>query len=147
MTNRVGKSDAEALMNDLMPFATQMLTAYREFAPFGGYMKCDGEIVWEGARTELERTPSRTSIEILLDAHRRLARDRRIRACATVYDVRTVPPGRTEECDAIAVALDHESGYSVVVVHPYRFDASGDLEFAAPFANRGTCSVFGEEPA
>jgi hypothetical protein len=58
-----------------------------------------------------------------------------------VYDVRTIPPGATEKTDAIAVRLDHQAGYSVVVMIPYRL-ADGQLVKGTVFAVKGDASIF-----
>lgn len=132
-------------MNDLRPFAERMLREHREFFPFGGRMKLDGTIVWEGAQEEGNEHPqSQTLIDILLDAHQRQANEGQIKACATIYDVRVIPPGKAEKQDAIAIALDHCDGYSVVVFFPYYFGADGELNIEEPFANPGSAVVFGE---
>ncbi len=129
-------------MNDLLPFAKRMLTEEGEFLPFGGHLKPDGEIVWEGAQTESERPPSQELIDVLVQGHRRLAADKQIKACGTVYDILVNPPGKAKKGDAIAVALDHVSGYSVRVVFPYRFHEDGELEVDPPFATEGDGGVF-----
>jgi hypothetical protein len=138
-----GKADAELLMNDLLPFAQRMLRDHKEFLPFGGSMKPDGTIVWEGAYDGREQPPSEDLIELLRDSHSQHAQSKSIRACATLYDIRTIPPGRSEKQDAIACAIDHESGYSVVVIFPYHFDSAGELRVEDPFAITGDGVVFG----
>ncbi len=146
-TERRDKVDVEALMNDLLPFAQKMLREHREFLPFGAHMKPDGVIVWESAYDGREHPPPQDLIDLLRDAHQEQARSKSIKACATVYDIRTIPPGRVEEQDAIAVNLDHESGYSVVVIFPYSFRADGQLFVEPPFANKGDAAIFGEPRA
>ena len=46
-----------------------------------------------------------------------------------------------EKTDAIAVALDHRDGYSVMVIYPYRFHA-GRLVIEAPIAQQGAAEIF-----
>lgn len=101
------KEDAQTLVDEFMPFAKQMLVEYQEFLPFGGRMAIDGEIVHVGATTGEERSESQPLIDILREAHRGQARVGLIRASCTVYDIRTVPPNRTEKQDAIAFEIDH----------------------------------------
>ena len=141
--SRSDKADVEALMKDLLLFAEKMLREHKEFLPFGGHMKPDGTIVWQSAPEGREHPPSQDLIDLLLTTHQKQAGAREIKACATLYDARLIPPNRTEKRDAIAVALDHRSGYSVVVIFPYYFNAGGQLCIEQPFANKGQDMVFG----
>ena len=68
-------------------------------------------------------------------------RQRKYKATGIVYDVKTIPPGATEKTDAIAVRLDHQAGYSVVVMIPYRL-VDGQLVKGAVFAVKGDASIF-----
>jgi hypothetical protein len=137
-----GKADGEAFLDALLPFAEQMLREHREFFPFGGSMKPDGEIVHESSHTGSEHPPSQELIDLLRQAHQKAAAERQIRACAIVYDIRTVPPGRSQKQDAIALAVDHCGGYSAVVIFPYSFGADGELAIEAPFAVQGERAIF-----
>jgi hypothetical protein len=136
------KADGEKLLDSLLPFAEQMLQQYREFFPFGGHMTPDGTITKEGACNGTEHPPSQELIELLRQAHQRDADTQKLRACATIYDIRTVPPGRTEKQDAIAAAIDQVSGYSAVVIFPYSFDASQKLRVESPFVIEGAHDIF-----
>lgn len=136
------KEDAQALVDEFMPFAGQMLTKHREFFPFGGRMSVDGEITHEIASDGTEQPPSQTLIDLLRQAHRQQAAEREIRAACIVYDIRTIPPGKSEKQDAIAFELDHRDDYSVVVVFPYSFAGDGELQIEAPFASAGDGSIF-----
>jgi hypothetical protein len=140
--NAEAKADGEKLLDALMPFAKQMLQQHQEFFPFGGRMAPDGTITHEGAYNGTEQPPSQELIDLLRQAHQKDARDQKLRACATIYDIRTVPPGRTEKQDAIAAAIDHVSGYSVVVIFPYTIDAEKKLQVEAPFAVKGASEIF-----
>jgi hypothetical protein len=134
------KADGEKLLDSLLPFAEQMLQQHREFFPFGGHMTPDGTVTHEGAYNGTEHPPSQELIELLRQAHQRDAH--KLRACATIYDIRTIPPGRTEKQDAIAAAIDHVSGYSAVVIFPYTFDAAQKLRVESPFAVEGAHDIF-----
>jgi hypothetical protein len=136
------KEDAEALMNDLLPFAKRMLSDHGEFLPFGGVMETSGKIIWQGATTGEDHSPSKDLIEILRNAHIEAAQAGTIRASAIVYDVLIVPPGREVKQDAISVELDHRDNYSVVVHFPYSIDIDGDLSVEKPFAGAGSDLVF-----
>ncbi len=137
------KADAQELLDVLLPFAKQMLQQHREFFPFGGRMVQDGTIAHVGATDGTEHPPSQPLIQLMQDAFREEARTTNLRTCGILYDVRIVPPGRNDKQDAIAAALDHVSGYSVVVFFPYRFDESGELHVESPFASEGEYSIFG----
>jgi hypothetical protein len=134
--------DVDALINDLLPFAEKMLRKNREFLPFGGRIKTDGEIVWEGAYDGDELPLSQNLIDILHGSHRRLAGNHELRACAVVYDIRTIPPGRSKKQDAICFALDHIGGYSAYIVFPYKFTLLGKLTVDEAYATQGDSAIF-----
>jgi len=138
------KADVEQLLGSLLPFAQEMLQQHHEFFPFGGHIAMDGTIEHHGAYDGTEHPPSQTLIDILRQAFQRLAHDRNLRACAIIYDIRTIPPGRTEKQDAIAASVDHVSGYSAVIIYPYVFDAEQKLQVETPFAIEGPHEIFGQ---
>jgi hypothetical protein len=72
--------DLDALMNDLLPLAEQLLAKHREFYPFGGTIASDGRHVSIGAKTESDRPLSKELIDILTEAFRTDASDGKIRA-------------------------------------------------------------------
>jgi hypothetical protein len=136
------KSDAETLMNAMLPFAKKMLTNHGEFYPYGGAMQPDGKIVNVAGYDGRERPPSQEIIDLLNAEFRKDAANGRYKATAVVYDVRVVPPGKTERSDAIAVAVDHRDNYSVVVIFPYAVCAEGAVRIGEPFAEKGERSIF-----
>ena len=140
------KADSEQLLDSLLPFAEKMLKEHHEFFPFGGHMTPEGKIVHDGAYDGTEQPPSQTLINLLEQAFQRSAKNQNLRGCAIVYDIRTIPPGRTEKQDAIAASIDHASGYSVVVIYPYTFDSEKKLRVEAPFATEGSHKIFGQTP-
>jgi hypothetical protein len=136
------KEDAQALVDEFMPFAEQMLTKHQEFFPFGGRMSLDGEITHEGASDGSEQPPSQTLIDLLRKTHKQQAVQNEIRAACIVYDIRTIPPGMTEKQDAIAFEVDHRDDYSVLIVFPYSVAGTGELQIEAPFASAGDGAIF-----
>jgi len=142
-SNAKAKADAEELLGSLLPFAEKMLQEHHEFFPFGGHMETDGKIVHDGAYDGTEHPPSQALIDLLQKAFQQSASSNKLLTCAIVYDIRTIPPGRTEKQDAIAAAVDHASGYSVVVIYPYTFDAQKKLQVGASFATEGEYKIFG----
>src|SRR3546814_40230 len=62
------------LVDDLLPFAEKMLREHKEFLPFGGHMKPDGEVVWEGAYNGEELPLSQDLIDMLHESNRSMPR-------------------------------------------------------------------------
>jgi hypothetical protein len=137
------KSQCEELLNAVLPVAKKLLSAHGEFYPFGALMNPDGRIVQTAAYDGREHPPSQPLIDLLRQSFRAQAKDGAIIASATVYDVRTIPPGATEKTDAVAVELDHRDNYSVIVLFPYTI-AAGTAQFSGPFAQQGTFGIFGK---
>jgi hypothetical protein len=119
------KDECEELMSAVLPRAERQLAERGAFAPFGAVMAASGEI------TQVEGSP----VSAVQSALRERAAGNELRAAALVYDLRVLPPGSAEEADAVAIQLDHASGYCVVVTFPYRYTSSGGLVVDEPFAN------------
>ena len=136
------KHDLEQLLSSVMPFAQQMLTNYGEFIPYGSTMNSDGKIAAVGGDTGDEHPKSKEVIELLQGAFHRQAQGGTIRACALVYDIRTIPPGQTQKTDAVAVSLDHRGGMSIVVIHPYSIE-NKKVTFGKSWAIKGEGKIFG----
>ena len=136
------KHDLEQLLSAAVLFAEQMLTKHGEFFPYGSSMNSDGKISAVGGYTGSEHPKSTEVIDLLRAGFRREAEAGKIRACALVYDIRTVPPGKTEKTDAIAVELDHRGGMSVVVVYPYAISAGKRAMLGESYAAKGEGKIF-----
>jgi hypothetical protein len=138
------KADCEALMNSVLPFAQQMLTAHGEFIPFGGAMQLDGQIVLVAAYDEDEHSRSTDIIALMKDGFVAAARKGDYRATVIVYDIRVKVPSSDETSDAIAVSLNHRDIYSIIVVFPYKID--GDKLVLGPaFAQKGEEDIFNQQ--
>lgn len=137
---QAGKEESQQLMDAVLPLAEKLLTEHGEFFPYGGAMTPTGEIVSVAAYDGDEHPPSSELINLLNQAFRSAAAKKEYKATALVYDVRIQLPSG-EPSDAIAINLDHESGYSVVVLLPYALN-SGNLEFGQISAQAGEDSVF-----
>jgi hypothetical protein len=135
------KTDCEALLSSVLPFAEEMLRRYGEFHPYGGAMRPDGELVSIAGYDGSERPPSTETIKLLKGGFRTAARERQFKATALVYDVKVTLPGDMEKSDAIAVSLNHRDGYSVIVLFPYRIDRSGPI-LGSPIAQEGEADIF-----
>ncbi len=134
------KTDCEAVMNTLLPFAVQMLNNHGGFNPYGGVMHADGEIRMVGADNGQEYPQSSELIKLLKGAFAAGAEGGEYKATALVYDVRTIVP-TGEKSDAIAVSLDHRDDYSVIVFFPYKIE-DGAAIIGAAFAQKGAADIF-----
>jgi hypothetical protein len=135
------KADCATLMNAVLPFAEQMLSRHGEFVPFGGAMRPSGELVSVAGYDGNEHPPSTEVIRLLRECFVDAARKNEYKATAVVYDARVTLPPTEENCDAIAVSLNHRDGYSVVVFFPYKL-TDGKLEIGTVFAQKGGADVF-----
>lgn len=108
LSDVTAKQECEKLMNSLLPTARSMLSKYREFYPYGGYIELDGQIRHVGVKDETTEYPQS---EDMIDALEKLflekVRARECRATAIVCDVRVKDPGGNRKFDAIQVRLDH----------------------------------------
>lgn len=137
------KADVEKLLDAFLPFAEKMLAQHGEFLPFGGAMKPSGEIESVAAHDGREQPPSQDVIDLLAEGLQRGAAAGEYIATAIVYDVRVRPPGQADVTDAIAAELEHQGGYAVITVFPYRINA-GLPQLSPPYATGPRRSIFGK---
>jgi hypothetical protein len=138
------KQEVERLMNELVPFAKRMLAEHGEFFPFGGFMKPDGAIVHVGAEDKRTNEPDAGKLMVMLKtSFRNKARSGECRATGIVVNVRLVPPGGADKCNAIQVNLDHKEGYSAEVFYPYHLDGP-QVIYGPIFAQKNDSDIFAE---
>jgi hypothetical protein len=135
-------ADLDALLNAVIPFTQQMLSAHGEFYPVGASMSSAGEIALASAASETERPKSQDIIDDLVAYFRAEASNGGIRACIVCYDGRVAPPGHTEKSDAICAWLEHQCGESIALFLPYSKGTPGDLEYGELFASPMDSQVF-----
>lgn len=135
------KAECEMLMNAVLPFAEQMLKKDGEFFPYGGALKSTGKIASIAGYDGRERPPSTDVINLLKQGFVAGAKSGEFKATALVYDVRVVVPSSGKKSDAIAVALNHRSNYSVIVYYPYELKM-GVLTYGEVFAQKGESDIF-----
>ena len=135
------KAQAEALLNEVLPLAEQMLAEYGEFLPYAGATRPSGEGVSISGYDGREHPPSKDIIDLLANGLREGAASGEYIATALVYDVRVTPPGASEPTDAIAVELEHRDGYAVTVFFPYAL-RNGQPMLAVSFATAKSRSIF-----
>ena len=137
---QAGKDDSQQLMDAVLPLAEKFLIESGEFFPYGGAMTASGEIVSVAAYDGDDHPPSSELIDLLNQAFSSAATKKEYKATALVYSVR-IQLADGEPSDAIAINLDHQSGYSVVVLLPYAKN-NGVLEFGEITAQAGEAKVF-----
>jgi len=140
------KAEVELLMNEMVPFAKQMLVEYGEFIPFGCFSNRDGTIVHVGGQGTGEEL-SNQDIAALLEADfRESARREEIRASALVCDVKLRNAADGSSSDAIQINLDHVDGYSAEVFYPYQLNAEcGNVVFDSIVAQEGHYRIFNSD--
>ncbi|WP_337879447.1 hypothetical protein [Rheinheimera sp.] len=139
-TVQEGKEESQELMDAVLPLAEKLLSEHGEFFPYGGAMTSEGKIVSVAAYDGDEHPPSSAVIDMLHKAFHTAAKNKEYKATALVYDVR-VQLANGEPSDALAIELDHESGYSVVVLLPYTLN-DGQLQYGEISAQAGEGNVF-----
>ena len=135
------KVECEALMNASLPFAEQMLQKHGEFFPYGTALKRNGEVISISGYDDREQPPSSDLIQLIKQGFVQGAKAGDYKATALVYDVRVSLPSSGHKSDAIAVSLNHESNYSVIVFFSYQVK-NGELTFGEVFAQQGESDIF-----
>jgi len=118
-----------------------MLEQHGEFYPYGAAMQPDGKIVSVEGYDGSDKPLSQDIIKLLKDGFRKAAKNGEYIATGIFFDVKVTPPGSTEKTDAIAVALDHKQGYSVVVFCPYKI-LDTNVQFGDIFTEAGQNDIF-----
>ncbi len=131
------KEECQAIVDAFLPLARKLLTEQGEFFPYGAAMKPDGEIVLVAAHDGREQPPSKGLIALLKRSFANSARTGEYKATAIFYDVRV----GEDRKDAVAVALDHREGYSVIAFFPYEI-ANGTLINGTATAQKGAGGIF-----
>ncbi len=143
----MARSDLDALLGVVMPFAQQMLVERGDFYPFGATMKADGKIEQVAAHTGEEFPEPQQLIDLLLGGYHAQAVKGELRATALCLDSLTIPPGQSQKSDAICVRLEHVDGESVDVFLPYCQNGHGEVSWGELFAAKGPGGVFLGRPS
>ena len=135
------QAEAEELVNAVLPCAEDMLIARGEFSPFGGAVTVDGEITQLAVGDEHRDSSIEDVIEALKGKLRNGADTNTYRATALVFPIQAQLPGSDDETEAVAIALDHQANYSVVLIIPYAL-SDGAVEFGEAVAQQGEDDMF-----
>ena len=134
------REEIEQLLNYLLPFAEQMLSAHGEFYPYAATMDAGGEVQAVSAAGD-----ERPEVgELLLALHAELreqAAHGTIRASGIAADVTLTDPDSGEEMDAVQLELDHAEADAVDVYVPYTNGDEG-VEFGELVAASGQAPIF-----
>ncbi len=133
--------EAEELVSAVLPQAEGMLLAHGDFFPFGGAVTLDGEITQLAVDEEHRDSSIEDVIEELKGKLRSGADTNTYRATALVFPIQAQLPGADDETEAVAIALDHQANYSVVLIIPYVL-SDGAVEFGEAVAQQGEDDMF-----
>lgn len=134
--------EAEELVNAVLPHAEGMLIAHGEFIPFGGALTPNGELAELSVGEEYRDSPMELIIEELKQRLRGGAGTNSYRATALVFPIHAELPDSGVETEAVAIALDHEADFSVILILPYVL-SDGAVEFGEAVAQQGQHEIFG----
>lgn len=135
-----GKEVAQELMDAVLPHAERLLIKYGEFFPYGAAMTPEGEIVGVAAYDGDEHPESLEVIRMLQEVFINAAKSEEYKATALVSDVQ-IRLENGDFTDAINIALDHRSGYSVIITLPYSLEGS-HIQYESISARAGDGNIY-----
>ena len=135
------QAESEELVNAVLPHAEQMLIAHGEFLPFGSAITLDGDFAQLAVGEEHRDSSMEAVVEELKSKLRSGAGTNTYRATALVFPIHAQLPGAEEDTDAVAIALDHQANFSVVLIIPYLL-SDGAVEFGDAVAQQGEHEIF-----
>ncbi len=127
-----GQAVLDALLQQVLPFAEQMLGEYGEFFPYGAVVSRDLDLEMVAADPGEGEQPDAEAVLRLL-YEQLAARADGLDATAVVSDVRLRDPAG----DAVRIELEHREGVAIAVLFRYELDGDGGVAFAAPTAVPG----------
>jgi len=143
------KEECEAMMDELIGSAEELLVQDGEFHPFAAILGAEGQI------QRVAATPQGAGglvAQLAASLKARAAEPRQVRAACIVSLVSVERPGTQVAINAIRMALDHQQDYAAHVFFPYELrsnvanpDAPHEVVFGEPFAARGVSFAFGGE--
>jgi len=137
--------DAEYLQEFVVPFAKLQLERRGEFLPIGAALTPTDKFVLMPVQASKTSLMPVDLIKLVQEDLAIDATDGTYKTTALVYDATVPLPSSGKLSDAIAVALDHRDGYSVITFLPYELRGK-EVHMGTPFTRPGTASVF-KQPA
>ncbi len=135
------QTEAEELVSAVLPHAEGMLLSHGEFFPFGGAVTLDEDIAQLAVDEEHREASMEEVVEALKVKLRSGADTNTYRATALVFPIHAQLPDTDDETEAVAIALDHQANYSIVLIIPYVL-ADGAVEFGEAIAQQGEDDIF-----
>ena len=133
--------DVEYLQEFVVPLAKLQLERQGHFLPLGAALKQTDKFILMPASTAAMSLLPADMINLIQEALVQGAADGEYKTTALVYDATAPLPVSGKPSDAIAVALDHRDGYSVITVLPYEL-CGKEVHMGTPFTHQGTAAVF-----
>jgi len=90
-------ADLQALFETFLPFTQKLLREHGGFNPWGAVMSSSGEIQWVAADNGEEFPDAQALINMLTDTFKGQCNRGVLRAIGICYDVRIVPPGKSDK--------------------------------------------------
>lgn len=137
------KEECEVLMNDLLPTVQHLLEKHHEFYPIGAVMNEDDSIVQTATFDGCDFPDSQNVINSLIEAHRKLAEQKRLKVSGIAYNASVMISGK--KTDSIMICLEHQNGYSVTVGIPYVITLFKRIKYGNLFAQQGSHDIFADK--
>lgn len=135
------KEQCEVLLDKLLPFAEEQMKKHREFYPFAAVILADDAVELTGSYDGGEHPESKDVINDLIQIHKQLAHDGKIKASGIVSNA-SVTSADGKPSDAIIVSLEHKDDYYVIVGEPYKIGLFKKVTFGSLFAIEGKHDIF-----
>lgn len=136
------KEQCEVLLDQLLPFAENQLKKHREFYPFAAVILMDDTVELTESYDGNEHPESKDVINKLIQIHRQLASEGKIKASGIVWNA-SVASADGKPSSAVIVSLEHKDDYSVLVGEPYKIGLFKKINFGNLFAMEGKHDIFG----
>ncbi|KHA75891.1 hypothetical protein JAB1_30320 [Janthinobacterium sp. MP5059B] len=136
--------DTEYLQEFVVPLAKLQLEKQGHFLPLGAALKQADKFVLMPASTAAMSLLPADIIKLIQEALVQGAVDGEYKTTALVYDATVPLPSSGKQSDAIAVALDHRDGYSIITFLPYELRGK-KVHMGTPFTRQGTATVFKQQ--
>ena len=136
------KEQAEALLDELIPFAEEMLNKHGEFFPFAGLMTPEGDFAHVAGYDEEEQPPTTRVRELIERGLRAQATRNECDLVVIVVNVTLKDQETGEQVDAIQAAIEHRAGYFVDVFFPYSM-VGQEVQYGETRAQLREPTVFG----